>query len=566
MTVGAAIDFISEAFTLPAGQPMGRQSAGASFLEGFVRHSGLEGFSAHVPNEDEALAFAERVRAISPLAQVSTSLPMDMKGALDEGTLFSFHPEIVAHAYRRRAHGETAYSVCGLTHTMASHRALDAVADMLMAPIYPWDALICTSRSIRSVLESVMDAQAAYIQWRTGAEHVERPVLPVIPLGINAADFVAPAGSRAMWRERIGLSATEVAIIYVGRLSVHAKANPLPMFLALEQAAITTGRRIHFVMVGWFANENQANIFKRGCLELAPSIGLTIVNGADPLARSGAWAAADIFFQLADNVQESFGLAPVEAMAAGLPVVVSDWDGFRDTVEHGVQGFRIPTFQAAPGWGADLASRYDSGLDNYDLHVGATSQFAGASIGAACQALIDLIQNPQLRAAMGQAGRIRVRDHFDWSAVIPQYLALWTELAAVRLSQPRSTAQFARSGQAAHDDPFTTFRSFPSDVVDLDSVIQLRIADLAAAHIQNLFNQPGAKIVPALLVSDQEALELLSQLRHGPSTIAKLTERLDSDRRMLACRSLVWMAKLGIVEFFNLGRQVEVIAPRSRVI
>ena len=30
-------------------------------------------------------------------------------------------------------------------------------------------------------------------------------------------------------------------------------------------------------------------------------------------------------------------------MAAGIPVVVSDWDGYRYTVTDGVEGFLIPT-------------------------------------------------------------------------------------------------------------------------------------------------------------------------------------------------------------------------------
>ena len=34
---------------------------------------------------------------------------------------------------------------------------------------------------------------------------------------------------------------------------------------------------------------------------------------------------------------------PVEAMASGLPVIVSDWDGYKETVRDGVDGFRIPT-------------------------------------------------------------------------------------------------------------------------------------------------------------------------------------------------------------------------------
>src|SRR5207244_1790203 len=44
-----------------------------------------------------------------------------------------------------------------------------------------------------------------------------------------------------------------------------------------------------------------------------------------------------------DNLQETFGLTPIEAMACGVPQVVSDWDGYRDTVLDGVTGYLVPT-------------------------------------------------------------------------------------------------------------------------------------------------------------------------------------------------------------------------------
>ncbi len=44
---------------------------------------------------------------------------------------------------------------------------------------------------------------------------------------------------------------------------------------------------------------------------------------------SPIWQAADIFTSLSDNIQETFGLTPIEAMAAGLPSVVTDWDGYQ---------------------------------------------------------------------------------------------------------------------------------------------------------------------------------------------------------------------------------------------
>ena len=54
-------------------------------------------------------------------------------------------------------------------------------------------------------------------------------------------------------------------------------------------------------------------------------------------------ASSDIFISLSDNFQETFGITPLEGMASGLPVVVSDWDGYRDTVRDQIDGFTIPT-------------------------------------------------------------------------------------------------------------------------------------------------------------------------------------------------------------------------------
>ena len=42
-----------------------------------------------------------------------------------------------------------------------------------------------------------------------------------------------------------------------------------------------------------------------------------------------------------------FGLVIVEAMASGLPVVATDWNGYRDLVAHGDSGFLVPTAMVA---------------------------------------------------------------------------------------------------------------------------------------------------------------------------------------------------------------------------
>ena len=43
----------------------------------------------------------------------------------------------------------------------------------------------------------------------------------------------------------------------------------------------------------------------------------------------------DVFVSLSVHQDENFGYAPIEAMACGVPAVVTDWGGYRDSVVHG---------------------------------------------------------------------------------------------------------------------------------------------------------------------------------------------------------------------------------------
>ena len=58
--------------------------------------------------------------------------------------------------------------------------------------------------------------------------------------------------------------------------------------------------------------------------------------------KTHLYRAADIYVSLSDNLQETFGISIIEAMAAGLPVIASDINGYSELISHNETGCRIP--------------------------------------------------------------------------------------------------------------------------------------------------------------------------------------------------------------------------------
>ncbi len=83
----------------------------------------------------------------------------------------------------------------------------------------------------------------------------------------------------------------------------------------------------------------------------------------------------------ANGWQEAFGLASIEASAAGLPVIVSRHGGLPETVDEGRSGVIVEE----------------------------------GNVDALADALLTLLRDDALRARMGQAGRDRILESFDLS-------------------------------------------------------------------------------------------------------------------------------------------------------
>lgn len=102
-------------------------------------------------------------------------------------------------------------------------------------------------------------------------------------------------------------------------------------------------------------------------------------------------AELDVYVALSRLDSESFGVAIIEASAAGRPVVVSDAGGLPEVTIDGETGFVVPR-------------------ENPE---------------AASSALEQLVMDAELRHRMGKAGQRHVAQHYSWSACVNTMLGIY---------------------------------------------------------------------------------------------------------------------------------------------
>ena len=560
-----ALFYAPDGFRIDRKSVKGRHSAGAGFLKGFIEHGDTDRLVALTGSQEVFADFRALAGELDKRGRaVVHAHPLDSQTLRSVGTVFLPGPGLDEEAWIRRLGGERNYSLCGVTHTVASDRIVDALGQYLTAPTQPWDALVCTSTAVRSVVERIIEQHAEYLMRRGGGRFRSPVCLPVIPLGIDC-DFYAPrdddaapgAGpaARRTLRARLGIGEDDFVVLFVGRLSFHAKAHPTPMYMAAARAAQRVrDRKIHLLLVGQFYNRMIETEFRQAADRFCGIAGAHFIDGSDgplgPVVRS-AWRASDIFVSLSDNIQETFGLTPIEAMAAGLPCVVSDWNGYKDTVAEGETGFRIHTVTVGSGAGVDIADRHAAGLDTYNQMIGITSLATAVDIDACADAIARLATDRELCARQSAAAMARARRLYDWRVVVAQYQDLWRELAELRTVDPGVALRDQREpGRIEFPDPFELYRHYPTALLSPDMNIAAKGGDPAAdlARLRegklNLYESIGYAFLSA-----GETDAVMARLMHaGPTRAADLVSGYTGDRRRLV-RTLLWLRKFDLVEF-----------------
>jgi len=432
---------------LEDGPILGRRVANVGFLRSLLAADPFAAY--HFFLSDKALrdSLAGLLAELAPdIAQAGRFRLMDRRdlpARLKDTAYHCFHQsDCINHpthiARLRNAYAPDLFPITGPMHSLSYPDYSAAFLRHLWAGATKRDCIIATSEAGRLAVEGFFSQLRAGF----GLEHLPGPSLRRVPLGVDPALVAGPAPtpeSRADLRQRLGLPLDRRLILVLGRVSHYSKMDVLPLIRALARIfenGEAARESVAVVLAGW-AEEGDA--FPKALQDLGARAGVSILLDLRPGERrkNDILAACDLFVSIADNPQETFGISILEAQAACLPVVASDYDGYRDLVAPGETGLLVPTIGPAPAAGDDFIDRLAPLLfDNqYLLLLAQRTVVRTPELSAA---LAGLLADPDRRERMGLAGRERVRAHYLWPTVIEQHLALWDELWSLPTPDPET--------------------------------------------------------------------------------------------------------------------------------
>ncbi len=202
----------------------------------------------------------------------------------------------------------------------------------------------------------------------------------VVPCGVDTARF-AGAGADVVGPRRPGV---RTRLLSVGRLvprkGVEAAVRALEL-LPDAELVVAGGPAAHDL-----DGDHEAVRLQKIAVELGLADRVRLVGRVAPADLPGLLASSDAL--LATPWYEPFGIAVLEAMAAGVPVVASAVGGMLDTVRDGVTGRLVP--------------------------VDGDGRVAPADLAAAVRSVVE---DPAVAARLGAAGREVAVERYDWARV-----------------------------------------------------------------------------------------------------------------------------------------------------
>lgn len=425
------------------GEVLGRRVANHGFLAALFRADPFDEYHFFLADEARREGLAATLGSLFPsrTGKIQVLDRRRLPEYLAETPYHCFHQSdcldnLVDLARLRTLHSPRLFPVTGPIHSLSYARYGRAFLPHLWPGATVRECIVATSTGGEL-------AVGEYFKWLRegyGLADMPGPSVRRIPLGVDP-DELAPADAktRAAARMDLGLDPHRVWFLVFGRIAHNSKMDLLPLLRAFQRLFLDGAdpASVGLVLAGWVEDGDR---FPDTLGELAANVGLNlkVFSRPDEVRKTLLYQAADAFVSVSDNPQETFGITVIEAGAAGLPAVVSEYDGYRDLVAHDKTGLLVPTLGAPDSTRLDALAPV---LFDNQYHLYLTQQTV-VDVPALADALGRLMEDPDLCSAFGAAARERVLERFTWDRVVRMHLDLWEELwglPAERSDMPHPT-------------------------------------------------------------------------------------------------------------------------------
>lgn len=294
----------------------------------------------------------------------------------------------------------------------------------------PWlvaDGYIANYRDVLNSLPLLM-VTSNWVREVYIRDGITGALIEILPVGCDTDRFI-PRGrdepQTCAVRSALGVSPEEILILTVGGDAASKGGREVMQALALIDKEAPPWK---YVCKVWPQARTQVHTAQDKLL--ATQLGIDQkVQFVDSIASRNfmphLMAACDIY--AAPSRLEGFGMPMVEAGACGKPVLSIEAMAMLDTLVHGETAFLAPVAQEIVINETILGG--ESGFEDghrYVFERPRTAEYR-ANVEAIAEYLLKLMRDESLRRAMGEAGRRRVVEHFDYRIVAKRLVALLAE-------------------------------------------------------------------------------------------------------------------------------------------
>ena len=533
---------------IEGGDILGRKVAGEGFLHALLTSDPFDAYHFFLESEAQApfLQYwaAEHFPRVAQRGGLAFLPRHTLPTAIAERDYHCFHlSDFLTHTVGlervRNRFSRRIFPITGTTHSLSYARYMPALLGRMWPGTCGRDAIIATSQSAVTMLDKAFaHLRGAYA---LPAETFPTPGLHRIPLSVPQAEPASPEEVREF---RTALRLAEAPLIVtLARFSPHSKMDLLPALAALKRAhGLGLPKEALYIAAGWAAADDQ---LPQALESYAAGLGVRMRCMMRPDAATCRllYSAADIFLSPSDNIQETFGLTVAEAASYGLPAVVSDFDGYRDIVEHERTGLLVPTL--GPAGSAETNTLAGLWFDNqYHLKM---AQQCVVDVPGMAAALARLGTDAALRERLGTAAKKRAAAEYTPARACERHVALWDELNNLPL-KPQEEARLRAAEHPLNMDFAGLFAGHFARRLDQETLEGLVVQRTAAGEALYRGLTPPVLYAGMDLMLDTERLRRLLLAARKPLPAKELLTAGDPMEAEREAFHLLWALKQDYLE------------------